>query len=168
MSDVDRDHAGAQAWVRAPRSAVAAVFWDISAWHAIWRKIDDVEVLYDDGVHQEFAMGVQRDGRREDVRTIRYRRSDGDIDFFSPQPPPTMTMHNGAWLFESDPALPGSCRVTAHRHYQLIAAADESRAEFLRRRRNYRQQFEERLQAILDCFVDHFATGRCSSSELTV
>ena len=168
MSDADCDRAHAQASVAAPRSAVAALFWDIAAWHAIWLKIDDVEVLYDDGVHQEFLMGVQRDGRREDVRTIRYRRSDGNIDFFSPRPPPTMSIHNGAWLFESDPARPDSCRVMALRHYQLIVGSGETHAEFLRRRRTYRQQFETRLQAILDCFVNHFAAVRFSISQVTV
>lgn len=165
-SSSDWDHAEAQALVAAPRAEVAALFWDIAAWHAIWLKIDDVDVLYDDGAHQEFVMGVQRDGRREDVRTIRYRRRDGAIDFFSPLPPPTMVSHNGSWLFEVDPAQPDSCRVSARRNYQLIGALGETRTQFVDRRRDYRQQFEKRLQAILDCFVDHFATAMPVVSEV--
>jgi hypothetical protein len=157
VTDSGWDHAGASATLDAPREDVAALFWDIAAWHAIWHGIDDVDVRYDDGVHQEFAMGVQRDGRREDVRTIRYRHDDGDIGFFSPRPPPTMSAHSGAWLFEPDPLAADCCRVRARRDYRLIGAADESETELAVRRRHYRERFEDRLQAILDCFVDHFA-----------
>lgn len=151
------DRAEAHATLDAPRAAVVDLFWDVEAWHDIWRKIDDVEVLYDDGVHQEFAMGVQRDGRREDVRTIRYRRDDGDIDFFSPRPPPTMATHNGAWLFAGGGEPPATCRVSARRDYRLLREPGESAAEHAQRRGRYRERFEERLQAILDHFAAHFA-----------
>jgi hypothetical protein len=160
MHDAPRDVAAARALVPAPPADVAALFWDIRAWHAIWTKIDDVEVAYDDGVHQEFAMGVQRDGRREDVRTIRYRRDDGDIDFFSPLPPPTMAVHNGRWGFRPAAGRPGCCVVTARREYELTRRPGEPAAAYGDRRREYCARFAERLRAILDGFADHFSHTR--------
>lgn len=153
-SAIAQDVALAEAVVAAPRLEVVELFWDIGAWHAIWRGIDDVTVLYDDRVHQEFVMGVERDGRREDVRTIRYLRDDGDIDFFSPEPPPAMSVHCGRWAFLD---VPEGCRVTARRAYVLSRSDDEADGDHAGRRRDYRGRFEVRLQAILDCFVVHFA-----------
>lgn len=152
--DGDRDVAVAHAVLRASRDEVAALFWDIGAWHAIWHAIDDVTVLYDDHAHQEFVIGVQRDGRREDVRTIRYRRAGGDVDFFSPMPPPTMSLHVGSWGFME---APGGCRVTARREYRLLEQDGETADDRARRRRAYADRFAERLQSILDCFVMHYA-----------
>lgn len=154
--DPSLDVVQSRALVPAPPAQVAELFWDIRAWHAIWTKIDDVEVRYDDRVRQEFAMGVQRDGRREDVRTIRYRRDDGDIDFFSPAPPPTMDVHNGRWGFRADAARPDCCHVMARREYRLIRADGESDDAYRRRRRDYGERFSQRLEAILDCFVVHY------------
>ncbi len=140
----------------APRAQVAELFWNICAWHAIWTKIYEVEVRYDDRVHQEFVMGVQRDGRREDVRTIRYRRDDGDIDFFSPAPPPTMSAHNGRWGFRAHSTDPGRCHVTARREYRLIRASAETDTAYRQRRAAYGERFTQRLESILGCFVAHY------------
>ena len=165
-ADPGLDVVRSSAFVPVPPAQVAELFWDIRAWHAIWTKIDDVEVHYDDRVHQEFAMGVQRDGRREDVRTIRYRRDDGDIDFFSPAPPPTMDVHNGGWGFHVDAARPGCCHVTARRAYRLVRAVGESDDAYGRRRQAYGERFAQRLDAILACFVAHYAQPRPQHPEV--
>lgn len=165
MAEQSWDAAEAQASVVAPPAEVADLFWNIRAWHAIWLKIDDVEVLYEDPVHQEFVMGVERDGRREDVRTIRFRQSGGDINFFSPRPPPTMTSHRGSWRFRADPAIVSACRVLARREYELRRNAHESEADFQQRRLDYRQQLAARLQAILNGFAGHFAAARPESQQ---
>jgi hypothetical protein len=157
MRDLQIDVALAEAVLPASRDDVAELFWDVEAWHAIWHGIDDVAVLYDDRAHQEFVMSVQRDGRREDVRTIRYLRDDGDIDFFSPRPPPTMSVHVGRWSFEDHP---GGCRTTARREYRLVREDGESASAYARRRRAYAERFADRLQAILDSFVAHYAAAR--------
>lgn len=150
------DAATAIALIPAPEREVSELFWDIGAWHRIWRRIDEVTVLYDDHVHQEFAMGVQRDGRREDVRTIRYRRDDGNIDFFTPVPPPTMVTHRGSWRFSPVLGMPGLCNASAHREYRLIQRPGEDDTAYRLRRKAYRENFSRRLQAILDSFVSHF------------
>lgn len=152
--------------VPASRAQVAELFWNIRAWHAIWTKIDEVEVRYDDRVHQEFVMSVQRDGHREDVRTIRYLRDDGDIDFFSPRPPPTMSAHNGRWGFRPDPADCDRCHITARREYRLIRASAETDTGYRQRRTAYAEHFTQRLDAILDCFVAHYE--HCGQQDLEV
>ncbi|MDQ8705990.1 hypothetical protein RCO28_26420 [Streptomyces sp. LHD-70] len=133
----------------------AEVFWDITGWYRIWDRISEVEVRYDDGVHQEFAMEVERDGRLEQVRTLRFRDSREDIAFFSPDPPPGMSVHLGQWRF-AETADGRGCRATAARQYALIRTPEESDAAYAARSAAYRERFEARLGKILDCFADHF------------
>ena len=59
----------------------------------------EVEVLYDDGVFQEFRIFVDWEGEISPVRTVRFREESGSIAFFSPVPPPPMTCHQGFWRF---------------------------------------------------------------------
>jgi len=152
-----------------PAVDVARLFWDVPAWMDVWNRIEQVAVLYDDQVHQEFAMEVERDGRIESVRTIRFRdtlpghpsRGGGDIHFFSPTPPPTMTCHRGQWLFrptgDEEDAV-GRCTVIARRDYELTAIPREVPADFAYRRRVYHDNFEKRLAAILHSFTVHYAS----------
>ncbi len=140
----------------------AEVFWDITGWYRIWDRISEVEVRYDDGAHQEFAMAVERDGRVEHVRTLRFRTAPGAIEFVSPEPPPTMAYHRGAWLFT---AAGDGCRVTAARRYELLREPDEDAEAHRDRSEAYRRRFAARLGRILDCFADHFAEAARSGGE---
>jgi hypothetical protein len=153
----------ARVHVRAAVPEVASLFWDVVAWTNVWNRIEQVSVLYDDPLHQEFRMEVERDGRTEAVRTIRFRDSlpgalagggGGDITFFSPNPPPTMTHHRGQWLFVP---VGGGCGIVARRDYALRRGEEEAAAAYAERRRSYRHSFHRRLGLILDSFVDHFA-----------
>ncbi|MFJ9843697.1 SRPBCC family protein [Kitasatospora sp. NPDC101155] len=145
--------------IAAPVAEVRALFWDIASWHAVWDRITSVRVHYDDGAHQEFDLEVERDGRTEFVRTVRFLAPGGDIEFFSPTPPPGMADHVGAWRFtEQD----GGCLVTAERNYELLPAqpggspSDPAHQDY---RDAYRRRFEDRLGRILDSFVSHFEAG---------
>lgn len=140
--------------VSVPADHAVRVFWDIADWYRVWDRISEVEVRYDDGVHQEFAMEVERDGRMEQVRTLRFLTGDGDIEFVSPDPPPSMTFHQGAWRFtpEGD-----GCRLTAARRYELAREPGEDEAAYRERSAAYRERFARRLGLILDCFRGHFA-----------
>lgn len=153
MSSSAADVVRARAVVPASVPQVADLFWDVRGWHRIWNKIDEVAVLFDDGIHQEFRMMVQRDGRAEDVRTVRYRQPNGDVAFFSPAPPPAMTIHTGSWSFRD---VSGGCEVTAVREYRLRPGPQETAAELAASRAAYAQAFTGRLQAILDAFVAHY------------
>jgi hypothetical protein len=145
--------------VPAAEEPVRRQFWDFAGWQRIWDRLTTVEVRYDDGAHQEIAMAVERDGRTEYVRTARFM-VDGDIVFFSPDPPPTMSEHRGAWLFASSRT---GCAVTAKREYILTRRDDETPAAFAQRSREYHDAFRVRLGAILDCFVAHFAAAGASA-----
>ncbi|WP_432946253.1 SRPBCC family protein [Kribbella sp. CA-253562] len=128
-----------------PAQALEA-FWDLDTWRAVWDRIEQVGVSYADPCQQEFVMLVERDGRVERVRTVRYRRR-REIELFSPDPPPGMRRHTGAWVF--DPIATGA-RVTAVRHYELLP---NGRAD------GFHERFGLRLQAILDQFAVAFAAG---------
>ena len=131
---------------------LAQLFWDIEAWLAVWSAIEAVDVLYDDGDHQEFVMHVWRDGAEEVVRTLRFRDvRTGSISFFSPDPPPMMSRHEGEWLFEP---VADETRVTATRSFELCRppGVGPERAD-----REFVDSFKLRLRAILDSFSVHCA-----------
>jgi hypothetical protein len=134
-------------------------FWDIAAWQRVWDRITTVDVLYDDGVHQEIEMTVERDGALERVRTARLSVG-GDIEFFSPLPPPTMSVHHGAWRFAD---VPGGCLVTAQRDYRLLLSPGEPGPARNTRQLVYRAAFQRRLTAILDSFVAYFDPSRSAA-----
>lgn len=138
----------AEAKVSMPVASATALdmLWDMQRWREIWAPIEQVEVIYQDPCHQEFVMDVERDGAVEQVRTIRYRRTDR-IEFFSPQPPPTMTRHIGMWHV-SDGA--DGTTVRAIRRYDLRDSIADPDA--------YDTNFAARLQRILDEFST--AAGR--------
>lgn len=138
--------------IPAPPEDVAELFWDIEHWQRIWDPISGIAVPYDDGAHQEFRMLVERDGRTEDVRTVRFREG-GDIVFFSPVPPPMMAVHRGRWAFAPDG---GGCVVRAVREYELLRGAAEGAPEFAARRAGFDRAFTERLGRILDGFAAHY------------
>lgn len=139
--------------IPASPARVADAFWDIEAWQRVWDPISAVTVGYCDGRGQEFTMRVDRDGRTEEVRTVRWRAHDR-IDFFSPTAPPMMTWHRGSWIFA---AAHGGCAVTAIREYQLApdpagtTASEDARAD------RFHDGFTTRVAAILDCFAAAFA-----------
>ncbi|MEW9532350.1 hypothetical protein [Microbispora sp. NPDC049125] len=139
--------------VTASPGRAAEVFWDITGWYRIWDRISEVHVGYDDGAHQEFAMRVERDGRLEQVRTLRFLTGSGDIEFVSPEPPPTMAFHRGAWRFT---AKGDHCQITAERSYELLREPGEDDAAYQARSGEYRDRFAQRLGRILDCFAAHF------------
>jgi hypothetical protein len=132
---------------------VAGCFWDISLWPRIWQGTEAVETLYDDGRHQEFIMVVRRNGAFERVRTIRFRVSDLQIRFFSPEPPPQMDFHHGEW--EIEPSSGAGCIVRAKRFYGLKkapAGGGSAQADPER----FHQDFTVRLGQILGSFERYF------------
>jgi aromatase len=93
------------------------VFADLHAWEAILPDVECVDILYDDGFHQEYTMVVQRSGRREAIRGARFCRPCSRIDVFQPKPPPGVSRLTGVWLFAS--CVEGT-RVTAERELDVL------------------------------------------------
>lgn len=140
--------------VPADLRVVSALFWDASAWQRVWSPMDQIQIQYDDGVHQEFWMTVNRDGVDERVRTIRFRYEETFIRFFTPNPPPMMREHAGSWGFA--PHSDGTV-VTATRRYAMKAALDAGRPEHRSNDDAFADSFQRRVDAILASFSNYFS-----------
>jgi aromatase len=134
--------ASATAELAASPEQALAMFWDLDRWRELWDPIERAELTYQDPCQQEFVMHVERDDQLERVRTVRYRRGTA-IEFFSPDPPPSMRRHTGWWTFE--PTTGGGTRVRAIRHYELHPGHPQPSL--------FHDRFRTRLQAILDRFA---------------
>ncbi|MFJ4209038.1 SRPBCC family protein [Paenarthrobacter sp. NPDC089675] len=140
--------------VPADLRAVSALFWDAAAWQRVWSPMDQIQIEYDDGVHQEFWMTVNRDGLDERVRTVRFRYEESLIRFFTPNPPPMMRQHAGSWDFAHHP---DGTVVTATRRFAMKDRFDDSS---LKRQWNadaFADSFQSRVDAILASFSSHFS-----------
>ncbi len=85
-------------------------------WPELLPYCTEVDILYDDGLHQEFIMGFNASGQRESIRTIMRCVNNKKISYFQPNPPPILKQHHGWWLIES---LANKTRVTAFHQIQL-------------------------------------------------
>ena len=133
---------------------VSQYFWDMSQWLIIWPAMEKIELLYEDGFHQEMLMHVVREHQSESNRTIRFLNDDGSISFFSPEPPPMMSFHKGAWLFISENQ---GCSIEAVREFSLIPEENESKNDFFARENNFTERFTQRLNQILYQFNEYMS-----------
>ena len=129
------------------------MFWDIRRWHSIWSPVDAVKVNYDDGRHQEFTMALRWLETDVTIRTLRFMEPQGDISFFSPNPPPEMSSHVGKWGFK---AIENGCLITILREYKLMRMNFESGDEHSLRATEFKRVFEARLDNLLRAFQRHY------------
>jgi hypothetical protein len=120
--------------IDAPLSRVYEVFAGLSHWQAALPDVLGIEVLYDDGRHQEFLMTVQRPNGPETIRGVRYLEQPDRIELFQPAPPPGFRQMCGTWHFR---AVAGTTEVRAERIFQVedpvaVAAVSEKLRGFLR------------------------------------
>lgn len=134
-----------RAEVPLPVHRAFAHFWSLESLREGWPAITEVRLIYDDGVHQEAQMLVERDGATEHIRVIRVRKGT-DIEIFTPEPPPMMTWHRGAWRFRT--AKEGSL-IIAEREYDLLRREGEGEIAYLERESAFKDAFEARLGRIL-------------------
>lgn len=73
--------------------------WRLEHWEELLPHIQKIDVLYDDGVNQEFYMTVNTDGNPVKVRSIR-RLRENTIEFFQPTPPKYLKHHGGCWILK--------------------------------------------------------------------
>ena len=88
-----------QVRIQAPLQRVYKTFADLEHWRAALPDVLDVQVLYDDGEHQEFLMTVDRPAGPETIRGVRYLDSGKTIELFQPTPPPGFRKMCGTWRF---------------------------------------------------------------------
>jgi ribosome-associated toxin RatA of RatAB toxin-antitoxin module len=99
---------------------VYRAFADITYWKQVLPDVLGVELLYDDGRHQEFTMTVSRPSGAETVRGIRFCEGDRRIELVQPQPPPSFRRMVGVWTFEAEG---NATRVKAERWFELKDAS---------------------------------------------
>jgi hypothetical protein len=140
-----------------PARQTADVFWNIERWHGIWNPIQQVTVLYDDGRLQEFEMVLVWNDAPITIRTLRIREPNGDIEFFSPNPPGEFSHHTGHWRFSA--VDPSRCRVRADREFDVRREPGESGNAYRVRKEKVHAAFRVRLRRILDAFQVHAVHG---------
>jgi hypothetical protein len=102
-------------------SRVYEAFRDLDYWCKVLPDVLRVELLYDDGAHQEFLMTVERPNGAETIRGARFCAHGQQIDLFQPHPPPGFARMVGRWNFELHPN--GGTLVTARRWFELAPSA---------------------------------------------
>lgn len=85
-------------------------------WPELLPHCEEVDILYDDGLHQEFIMASNANGQQESTRTILRCVNNKKISYFQPNPTPVLKQHQGCWLVES---LADKTRVTSSHQIQL-------------------------------------------------
>src|SRR5580704_13369249 len=70
-SGIMRNTAIVERIFRADPESVYSTYWQLKLWPKVLRNILEVQVDYDDGVHQYFSMVVANDRDRETVRGVR-------------------------------------------------------------------------------------------------
>jgi ribosome-associated toxin RatA of RatAB toxin-antitoxin module len=85
--------------IKAPVKKVYAAYADIQGWKQVLPDVIGVQVYYDDGLHQEFDMTVQRGDHQETVHSIRFCYPLSSIEIFQTQPPPLFKSMSGVWKF---------------------------------------------------------------------
>ena len=83
-----------------PAELVYEALWHIKNWPSLLPHCNDIKVLYDDGVYQEFIMQITVQGNIESMRSIRCSPNKRKITYFQPEPPALLKVHRGEWLLE--------------------------------------------------------------------
>jgi aromatase len=88
--------------INQPKGAIYQLLRDAASWPWLLPHCNAVQMLYEDPVNQEFVMSVRVGEQDERIRSIRKLHGDS-IEYFQPEPPPSLTEHQGRWsLRETD------------------------------------------------------------------
>lgn len=99
--------------INAPESFVSDLLWTAQEWPSLLQHCTGMEVLYDDGINQEFMMTVEVGDTVEKIRSIR-NRSPRAITYFQPTPPDPLLEHRGRWTWNDSGSGPGIEIVSYH------------------------------------------------------
>lgn len=84
-----------------PANKVYEHLQNITRWPERLPHCNKVDVIYDDGIDQEFYMEVDVNGKNEKIRSIRHCEVPYLITYFQPNPPPILKKHRGSWRIQS-------------------------------------------------------------------
>ncbi len=85
--------------IAAPVEKVYEAYVNILGWKKVLDDVVDIHIQYDDGIHQEFDMTVQRGGNQETVHSVRFCYPCYAIEIFQTKPPPLFKSMSGVWKF---------------------------------------------------------------------
>jgi len=86
-------------FVNISMSGMMDYIWKYTKWPDILPHVIEVRTLYQDISVQEFYMVIEGIEVIE-VRTVRHKVSDTQINFYQPEPPEFLLKHAGIWTFE--------------------------------------------------------------------
>ncbi len=129
-----------------PDEQIRKLLWGIKEWAHFWSPLHEVQMLYDDGVHQDFVLYVDWQNTLARVRTVRFCDANGDIHFFSPEPPPPTSRHHGTWQLSSKG---DRSELTAIRWFELPKQDGEPPDSYQVRLQKFSCDFQQRLQSLL-------------------
>lgn len=98
-----------------PEKVYDSIF-NMKDWPSKLPHVKKIEVLYDDGMYQEFFMHVASDKGLIKVRSIRRCTHNQSILFFQPIPPTFLKHHSGGWKFEPNDK---GCLVTTWHQWNI-------------------------------------------------
>jgi ribosome-associated toxin RatA of RatAB toxin-antitoxin module len=87
--------------IEASIETVYGTYADIQGWKKVLDDVLDVQIHYDDSLHQEFDMTVQRGDHQETVHSVRFCYPCSAIEIFQTKPPPSFKSMSGVWKFIS-------------------------------------------------------------------
>jgi acyl carrier protein len=157
------DHAlNEDATIAAPLDAVYQALFDAGSWPQKLPHVRNINMLYDDGVYQEFDMEVEgNNGTVMLIRSVR-RCQPQHIRFFQPAPPKFMAHHCGEWILH--PLQEGLTHVVTRHEWRLV----DNAGEFFPYRdgatpaRRVHAWLAEHARFALKCWKSHFEGGRAS------
>ncbi len=138
--------------INSSRSKVHAALWDIRNWAQFWAPLHKVEVLYDDGAHQDFILFLEWQEQNTYVRTVRFLDDKGNIAFFSPVPPAPMIVHHGLWHLTADHSQ--CTELTAIRWFSLPLLESKTLEENQQHLKEFSDSFVSRLEHLLEHLGD--------------
>lgn len=103
--------------MNAPQDLAYQHLRDVQQWPRLLPHVEAIDVIYDDGLYQEFYMTVRgEDGGQHRVRSV--RKCDQDkISFFQVDPPKFLDSHAGGWRFRHNQA--GQCVVNTYHRWKV-------------------------------------------------
>ncbi|MBO3459175.1 SRPBCC family protein [Aetokthonos hydrillicola Thurmond2011] len=102
---------------------VFKAFANLDNWQSLLDDVLNVEMLYDDGYHQEFLMTMSRPRGVETIRGFCFFSPNSRIEIFQPKPPSGFKTMTDIWTFEESKE---GTRVTVERRFELAASSSNT------------------------------------------
>lgn len=99
---------------------VFTAFANLSNWQHLLNDVLNVQMLYNDGYHQEFLMTISRSLAAETIRGFCFCSPNSRIEIFHAEPPSGFKSLADIWTFEE---FKEGTRVTVERQFQLTTLA---------------------------------------------